>query len=345
MNKPLLVAALAILLFHVDPGFSQTIRRVNNNPGITGVNIYTTIQDAHDAAAADDIIIVEPSTVSYGNLTATKRLKYFGNGYFLDVNTELNVNPSPSTLGYIYLHPGSDSSEFSGLTTSSITVYGVSKLKFRRNNLGYLDVYGYTSGYVASNVNGIEVIQNYASNISLNSSSSYGSISNTIISNNIIYYNLYATDQFKITNLIVRNNTFTNGSINIANAVFENNIYLPNYALTTYNTTVSYNVATGTLPAGTGNQSNVTMTNEFLVASTEYYPPAGVSNDERWKVNDGSILKTAGNGGIEVGAYGDANPYIISGIPARPTILKMVNSGSGSGAAPLDVTISIKSNN
>jgi hypothetical protein len=30
--------------------FAQTIRRCNNNPSVTGVNIYTTIQAAHDAA-------------------------------------------------------------------------------------------------------------------------------------------------------------------------------------------------------------------------------------------------------------------------------------------------------
>ena len=50
---------------------AQTIRRCNNNPGVTGVNMYTTIQAAHDAAVAGDIIYVEPSNANYGALTCT----------------------------------------------------------------------------------------------------------------------------------------------------------------------------------------------------------------------------------------------------------------------------------
>jgi hypothetical protein len=346
MNKPLLVTALALLVgIQTVLSAAPTIRRVNNNPGVTGVNVYASVQDAHDAALDDDIIIVEPSTVGYGTLNCTKRLKIFGNGYFLSDNPELNVNPSPSSISYVYFHPGSDSSEIAGISASYIQVYGANKVRIKRNNASSIDVFGYTQNtYIATNVDETEISQNYASSISINTSSSYGVISNTMVSNNIVYYNITATDQFKISNLIVRNNTILYGSVNVSNAVFENNIYLPTTALTTYNTTVSYNVGSGTLPAGTGNQSNVVMTNEFLVA-TNASVPAGVSADERWKVVDGSVLKTAGNGGIEVGAYGDVNPYVTSGISARPTILNMVNSGSGSGASPLDVTITIKSNN
>ena len=44
--------------------FAKTIRRCNN----TGVNVYATIQAAHDAAVAGDIIYVKPSNVSCASL-------------------------------------------------------------------------------------------------------------------------------------------------------------------------------------------------------------------------------------------------------------------------------------
>src|SRR5690348_1513684 len=63
--------------------FGQTIRRVNNNPGVSGTNIYSTIQLAHDASTDGDIIYVEGSSNSYGTLTSTKSLTWVGPGYLL----------------------------------------------------------------------------------------------------------------------------------------------------------------------------------------------------------------------------------------------------------------------
>ena len=80
MKKSVLTLFLLALIAFGSDG--QTIRRCNNNPGVTGVNMYTTIQAAHDAAVAGDIIYLEPSSVSYGNLDARKRLTIIGNGYF-----------------------------------------------------------------------------------------------------------------------------------------------------------------------------------------------------------------------------------------------------------------------
>jgi hypothetical protein len=74
--------------------FAQTIRRVNNSPNITGVNIYATLQAAHDAAVNDDIIYVEPSLASYANLTCVKRLTIIGNGW---ADSYGNITPNPPT--------------------------------------------------------------------------------------------------------------------------------------------------------------------------------------------------------------------------------------------------------
>ena len=84
-NMKLSIISLLCIAAH-----AQTIRRVNNNAGVTGVNVYTTAQAAHDAAAANDILMIEPSVTTYENLILTKPLKIYGNGYFLST---IIVNP------------------------------------------------------------------------------------------------------------------------------------------------------------------------------------------------------------------------------------------------------------
>ena len=89
---------------------------------------YTTAQAAHDAAAANDILMIEPSGNSYGDLTLTKPLKIYGNGFFLTTNTELKADQRNSTLGYVYFNTGSGGSYINGLETSSIHIQGVSNI-------------------------------------------------------------------------------------------------------------------------------------------------------------------------------------------------------------------------
>jgi hypothetical protein len=59
----------------------------------------------------------------------------------------------------------------------------------------------------------------------------------------------------------------------------------------------------------------------------------------------GAELKTLGSGGSEVGAYGGTTPYVISGIPPIPSIVDMINTGTGDNTNPVKVTVSVKSNN
>ncbi len=69
MKKAILLCLLAFSF----STFAQTIRRVNNSPGITGANIYASAQSAHDAAIAGDIIYLEPSeNTNYGDLIITQ---------------------------------------------------------------------------------------------------------------------------------------------------------------------------------------------------------------------------------------------------------------------------------
>lgn len=104
----------------------------------------------------------------------------------------------------------------------------------------------------------------------------------------------------------------------------------------TFINNISYTTHFGT---ANGNQANFAVTPELVGAG------AGVSTDESYQIKAGSPLKTAGSGGTEVGAFGGTTPYVVSGIPAIPSIVNMNNTATGSNTVPLSVTISVKGNN
>lgn len=335
-----LLLTLIVLSVH-----AQTIRRVNNNVGITGVNIYTTAQAAHDAASANDILIIEPSSTNYGDLTLTKPLKIYGNGYFLNVNTELKADQRSSLLGNVYFNTGSSGSLLTGIeSTSSINIRGVSNVTITRIKGTNITIHNTNVANASpSNVSNIIISNNYlTSSISEHGTTGY-TISNVSVFNNILNY-VAAGDDPIVQSWIVRNNTIRSQSATasgraLVNSVFENNLLL-NGTPIFFNVTTSYNVsATSSFSGGVGNQNNVSVTTEFIDAGS------GISDDEKFQIKAGSPLKTAGSSGTEVGAYGGATPYVVSGIPAIPSIVNMVNTGTGSNSVPLQVTISVKSNN
>jgi hypothetical protein len=321
-----------------------TIRRVNNNFGVTGVNVYASVQAAHDASNPNDIIIIEPSSTTYGDLTLTKPLKIYGNGYFLSTNTELKADQRNSTLAQVIFDSGSDGAEMYGIyATSYIYLRGVSNIKLSRNNCYIIYIYNTNLANTPANVSNINIENNYINNYIYQSYYGGFTISNVIVKNNILS-SLNGNADPAIQSWVVTNNTFTGGNncISIVNSVIENNLftgYQP--TITTFNTTASYNVSNYTTfgGSGIGNQDSYNVAAEFIPGGV------GISTDEGYQLNAGSPLKTAGNGGIEVGAYGGGTPYVVSGIPAIPAVLKMINSATGDGSHPLDVTISVKSNN
>jgi hypothetical protein len=91
MKKSLFIALALLLMANLSN--AQTIYRCNNDPSVTlSPNMFRTLQAAHDAASAGDIIYVEPSynSISYGSLICTKTLRIIGNGYFQTQNTSIS---------------------------------------------------------------------------------------------------------------------------------------------------------------------------------------------------------------------------------------------------------------
>jgi len=348
--KSLLTIFLSLVI--LTTGMSQTTRRVNNNVGISGTNVYATFALAHAAAIANDIIIIEPTTTSYGDITIAKPLKIYGSGYFLSTNTDLKADQRNSILGIVEFNTGSDGSEIYGIYGSTINIYGVSNITISRN---YLTQYAITilnankANTIFTNVTNITITRNYGTGASyFGASPTAGkTISNVLITNNILNY-VSAVNDPGVQNWVVRNNTFYGGSSqNLVNSIFENNLLVNGGTLNFANVTSSYNISTGaSFPSEVnGNKNNYPLSPLNQSGQPESELLVTGSPDKAFQIKAGSSLKALGSSSSEVGAYGGSSPYIVSGIPAIPSITTMVNTGTGDATTPVKVTISVKSNN
>ncbi len=109
MPRPLFVLFAALLLWGLlcPSAQAQTIRRVNNNPGILPVPglVYTTYLDAENDAVDGDIILLEPSGTSYGTLDITKSVSSIGPGYLLNQQVSPPADLRSARAGDIRTYP------------------------------------------------------------------------------------------------------------------------------------------------------------------------------------------------------------------------------------------------
>jgi hypothetical protein len=328
-----------LLVLIVTATFAQTIRRVNNNPAVTGSNIYATLQAAHDAATNGDIIYVEGSVAPYGNLTCIKSLTLIGTGYYLNPNTPASV------IGAVTFKAGSQNSVLTGFTLSTISVQGVSNITLARNaslaSIGNITIDTQDAlTAIFSSISNVNVLGNYNFNLSLvprTSGALNYTISNVVIRGNLMDALSYGSTPSLVSSAIVANNIIFRITSIIHNSSIQNNISHGSFGVASFvNCSVANNVAFGSLwPTGNNNKSNIA--DPFVQVN----PPV----DTGWQLKPGSAASGAGVGGTDCGVFGGDTPYVLSGIPNYPTITNFITSGTGSAATPLSVTISTKSNN
>ena len=339
--------------------FAQTIRRCNNNAVVTGINIYSTIQAAHDAAVAGDIIYVEPSVTDYGSVDVRKRLTIIGNGYFLDKNTNVPFDQRTTKISSIIFNNGSANGILTGFELTgggSVNVNDVNITVTRCKIPGVS--FGISTNLVAgqnSRGNNATITKCIVGMIS--------GVSSTIVTdqrgyNCTITNNIQQSTINSITNSIIANNVyylFTTPSGNMMNGVngctISNNIYdargltgTIQYVSTGTGNTISNNICLDLAgsPSGNGNVSFGNSTTTFLTAnpwSTFTY------EDASFQLAIGSPAIGIGTGGTNVGAFGGASPYILSGLPAYPVMTNFTTSGVGNTTTPLQVNVTVRGNN
>ncbi len=310
-----------------------------NNAGIPAD--HTTFTAAHSAASTGDTIHLEPTGISYGNLSLSKPLIIIGNGYFLGQNQGLQYNIANSMVGNITVFAAASGSTLTGLTiTGRISPWGstVNNVTFLRCHLtGDL----YTGGGTVSN----SIVDNmlFDGCYIENSLTPINLIAN--VSNEVLFKNCYMEGG----NLTLNANAsglFTNCIFNltvgmaVSNYQFSNNILiqgdLTDQGGNNYNNNLC-NLAQ--FPTGNGNQRLVDMNTVFV----GYPSQGGFSDDSRWELAPASPGMGAGIGGDDCGIFGGAGPYKLSGIPPIPTIYDLVAPGSAGNT--LQIIISTRVNN
>lgn len=329
---------------------AQTIRRCNNNPGITGANVYTTVQAAHDAAVNGDIIYIEPSTKPYGSLTATKRLTLVGNGFFLNENNFLSETRE-STLEYVTFNSGSANSTLTGITIfnssgpGNIAISNANSITINRCKL-IGSVYFGTPGLSMITISQCfitnDIIGNDATNciISNNMLNKINSFANTSILNNTEIGNGQPN---YLVNCTIANNIFyspiCNGCVqtpffntasNTGNTISNNLMYFNKQNISTYTATFS-------LPSTGANINDIEVANLFLSGSP--------SVDKEFQLKTGSPASRMGTGGTDMGAFGGTKAYVLGGKPAYPITSTLSTSGAGNINTPLRISITVQSNN
>ena len=270
----------------------------NNFNAPTGPNVFSTVQQAVDAASAGDIVQVQPSPTTYGNVNIDKQLTLMGIGFNVDKEIPLlsnmgsialrnnidNTSDSDGTiitgLNFTRLFPGFDTGPDFVLENILIQNCQFEYLYNINTGNGYSPIDGLEirDCYVYGNIGGFGMIFGLsATNVIIRNNLMLLGISfqstspgSNIITNNIIYDGIYINAEG--TNTTILNNNFIASSggdaaflTELKDCIVANNIF--------------YGMTPSIVNAGNSTSTNF-QRNSFtnnLVFSTgdDVMPPAG----------------------------------------------------------------------
>jgi hypothetical protein len=345
---------IAILLMTVVAIQAQTIRVVNNTPNApSGENVFSTIQEAHDAADPGDIIHVIPSNSNYDNsVTITKQLTIYGIGF----NPDKDI-PQLSQVGNIILEEdeleGNPSgSRIEGLSISSITLRDTLNDILIRENI-------FTTGIStvgAELINGIELINNvFGGGVQLSSSTT--PIQNVVIANNIFTRNSESINAGNFT--LIQNNLFLgSGGMafgNLEDCIVANNIFFgrrPNagsartFERNIFNNNLTFGNDDNSIPlegSNTGSNNLEGVNPQFINLSLTSSPW-----DFSWDpgLEEGSPAIGAGTDGTDIGLFGGTLPFnsLYTGGTPLPLIQVLETTGVVLEGQDLQINVQARSN-
>jgi hypothetical protein len=316
---------------------AQHLIRVNNNTGLDAD--YTTLGTAVTNASNGDTIYMEGSSTSYDGTIINKKLTIIGPGYFLAENPKTQANAVAANFSSeITFSSGSQGSTMMGCSfnTGINANINTSDITIIRNHIYAL--------YYNNNIKNLVICQNYIDYSISPGGGGTEILTNSVISNNIIQYQI-VTD-YQSGNIIISNNIILNPYWNIPiscfNSVIQNNIIasMQSYPIAENSgNTISYNLYAIDGSTENGNQYNIDMNSVF----EDYDGSLSLSTDGKWKLRSGSPALGAGSGGADCGAFSGIAPYVLSGVPNLPHIYEINVPAAATTESGLHVTLKIKS--
>lgn len=279
---------------------AQVVRTVHNQDMVLGQ--YQTIQEAVDAAIAEDIIYIYPSTQAYGSATIDKPLKIYGPGYKAVSNPSLEITTllRDAEVSILSFEAGSDNSVLEGVNVAVVLVDMADNILIRRNYIrGDINLLDSDHSFISANyfAGGFRGVQK--DHLELDN------CQNVVISNNVFYAFHIELSQASLgscgngsDNIEVKSNSSAIISYNVfrdrvicSNSQVTNNIFLswtPSQCQSSHvhikadNSAVSNNILTFSNSSNYGNPSNQIVDKASIFVG---YPPSnGFSFDARYQL-------------------------------------------------------------
>lgn len=340
--KKFVILSVVCMLFCAYPLSAKVIRVNNQEPTNTEQSTYNNLQDAYNSAVSGDTLYIEGSETSYGSLAISKRLVFIGTGFLLSENTGLSANKLESTVHQFTFSNGSSGSKVHGLRFSTSSL---SRISMSVGDLEISNCY-FGSGadiiFSVDNLNDIVVQSNFfVGGNPLSISNLRSPPLNLIFSNNIVEGNFSLLNQ---TTGIITNNVFTGNTFNVgvnSNLQIHNNILLGtttnNVVLPETSSNVSHNISVSAqFPNSNSNQPNTVAADIFITGDN--------TSDGKYKIREGGPADGTGRNGADIGPFGGARPYNLSGLAGIPVVFDFSTDGFGNSEKKLPITVKVRSN-
>lgn len=326
---------------------NAAVWRVNNNPALVNncAHCFTDLQDAASDpfVTIGDTLHLEPSPVSFGDLTLTKRLVIIGPGFLLGQGTAnnpgLQANNGVAMIHGLTLNAGSDGSKITGVVIGDGTNFGGIAIE-NANNITLDRNFHWARGinFNGTGITGFTITRCYFQAAGITTPNFSQVVSNVVISNNFFSQVIALDNTF--SNVVISNNLFHwNGQHSPFGAEVKNNIFVLG-SVAVNNNNIHHNAASGAngLPAGNSNLNSVVFTNVF--------DPAFTSDDQKWRLSPTYLtyMNLVGDDLTVPRMYGGATPYRPSGVPAIPAVYQLAAPNTAIQGDPINVTIGTRSN-
>ena len=324
MKRTILISVIVVLALSAQ----AKIWRVNNTPNMSAD--YSDFQTALTDTPAGDTLYVEGSLTDYTTSTnisfrLSKKLILIGPGYFFQLNDTTQYLKRSAKIIELSINPGAEGTIIQGMTINSLHI-GTSNITVSKNYIMsleptiWIDEKG--TRHDISIIN-IIIAKNWIGG-------SYGGFG----------YNNGMTCTGRISNNIIQ---VSQVLLPLGGFTISNNVFLGNY-LVTRNSIIQNNIwyaAFSGFVGDTNNPLNNTYSNNIYDMAV--FQGGTAYQDANYKLKSGSIAVGAGTYGVDCGAFGGNDPYIVCGLPAAPHIYDVVSETSAISTKGLAVKIKVKS--